>query len=93
MKAEDRSTRPAPQPHGVVIPDKEWRNRERANLLAALQQAHFRVSGSGGAADLLGINPGTLASRLKALGIDRRDSMTQVTTPVRPADRSPLDRG
>ena len=58
----------------VVIPEQEWRNRERANILTALRQTHFRVSGQGGAADLLGINPGTLASRLKVLGIDKRDT-------------------
>ena len=63
-----------PQPEGVVIPETEWRNRERANVLVALRQARFRVSGRGGAADLLGINPATLASRIKALGIDKRDA-------------------
>jgi transcriptional regulator with GAF, ATPase, and Fis domain len=57
----------------VVIPEKEWRERERSNILTALRQGHFRISGKGGAADLLGINPGTLASRLKALGINKRD--------------------
>ncbi len=55
--------------HGVVIPEREWRNRERANLLAALELAKNRVSGTGGAAELLGINPATLTSRLKAFGI------------------------
>ena len=58
--------------HETVIPENEWRKRERANVVAALRQAHYKISGKGGAADLLGINPGTLASRLKALGIDRR---------------------
>jgi transcriptional regulator with GAF, ATPase, and Fis domain len=57
----------------TVIPENEWRNRERANVVAALRQAHCKISGKGGAADLLGINPGTLASRLKALGINKRD--------------------
>ncbi len=55
-----------------VVPEDEWRRRERDNVLAALRQADFRVSGSGGAAELLGVNPRTLASRLKALGLDRR---------------------
>jgi transcriptional regulator with GAF, ATPase, and Fis domain len=63
----------APTPSTDVIPEEEWRRRERANVLAALQKASFRVSGEGGAAELLGVNPGTLASRLKALGIDKRD--------------------
>lgn len=69
--------KPTPQPRvespGIVIPEHEWRERERANLLNALRQAHHRVSGKGGAADLLGINPGTLASRLKVLGIRKGD--------------------
>ena len=60
-------------PSTDVIPEEEWRRRERANILAALQKASFRVSGEGGAAELLGVNPGTLASRLKSLGIDKRD--------------------
>jgi transcriptional regulator with GAF, ATPase, and Fis domain len=63
----------APAPSTDVIPEEEWRRRERANILAALQRASFRVSGEGGAAELLGVNPGTLASRLKSLGIDKRD--------------------
>ena len=62
----------------VIIPEKEWRERERANVLCALRQANFRISGKGGAADLLGINAGTLTSHLKALGIDRRDYVTEV---------------
>jgi transcriptional regulator with GAF, ATPase, and Fis domain len=55
-----------------VVREDEWRRRERDNVLAALRQADFRVSGAGGAAELLGVNPRTLASRLKALGLDRR---------------------
>ncbi len=62
-----------PMSESVVIPETEWRNRERANVLAALRQAKFRVSGRGGAAELLGINPATLASRIKALGISKKE--------------------
>jgi hypothetical protein len=43
-----------------VITEHEWRERQRANVLAALRQASGRISGKGGAADLLGINPATL---------------------------------
>jgi transcriptional regulator with GAF, ATPase, and Fis domain len=63
---------PTAEPAGI-IPEQEWRARERANVIAALDQAGGRVSGKGGAAELLGVNPGTLASRLKALGINPRD--------------------
>jgi transcriptional regulator with GAF, ATPase, and Fis domain len=69
--ASGRPTLPSPQ--AGVIAENEWRELERTNLLSALRQANFRISGKGGAAELLGINPGTLASRLKALGIDKRD--------------------
>jgi transcriptional regulator with GAF, ATPase, and Fis domain len=55
-----------------VIPEEEWRRRERDNILAALRQAGFRISGKGGAAELLDIHPATLTSRLKAFGIDNR---------------------
>lgn len=72
-KQKERTTQPAAVLPETVIPENEWRNRERSNVLAALRRAHFKISGKGGAADLLGINPGTLASRLKALGINKRD--------------------
>jgi transcriptional regulator with GAF, ATPase, and Fis domain len=55
-----------------VIPEREWVAMERANLVAALGAAKGKVSGAGGAAELLGIHPATLASRLRALGIGRR---------------------
>lgn len=45
---------------------------ERQNILAALEQANWRVSGDRGAARILNMNPSTLSSRIKALGIPRR---------------------
>jgi DNA-binding NtrC family response regulator len=59
----------AVEPEAEIIQDKEWRRRERDNVLAAMKKSGFRVSGAGGAAQLLGVNPATLTSRLKALGI------------------------
>jgi transcriptional regulator with GAF, ATPase, and Fis domain len=53
----------------VVLTEREWRERERANVMKALERADGRIYGRGGAADLLGINPTTLASRLRALKI------------------------
>jgi transcriptional regulator with GAF, ATPase, and Fis domain len=61
--------------------EAEWRERERANLLGALNRAGGRVSGAGGAAEILGVNPNTLASRLRALGISRNYS-TSTTRPI-----------
>ncbi len=54
---------------GKVIPEVEWRAREKANLEAALEAAKGKISGVGGAAELLGVNPATLTSRLKVFGI------------------------
>jgi PAS domain S-box-containing protein len=50
---------------------QELQNLERQNILLALEQRGWKVSGEQGAARLLGINPSTLASRMKALGITR----------------------
>lgn len=50
-----------------VIPEAEWREMEKANLLAALEAAGGKVSGPGGAAELLGVHPATLTSRLKGV--------------------------
>lgn len=44
---------------------------ERENLLAALRRTNWKISGSGGAAELLGVNAATLRSRIKAMGIRR----------------------
>ena len=52
-----------------VIPDVEWRRREHANLRNALKLAEGRIYGPNGAAELLGVKPTTLISRLKALGL------------------------
>jgi PAS domain S-box-containing protein len=49
----------------------ELRQQERENLLAALAAAGWRVSGPGGAAELLGVAPSTLRDRMKSHGIRR----------------------
>lgn len=53
----------------VILTDRECRELERANLLKALRHSDGRIYGEGGAAELLGINPTTLASRLRAFKI------------------------
>src|SRR6266404_5877684 len=52
-----------------VRTDAEIRQLEADNIRAALKAANGKVSGPGGAADLLGLKPTTLASRIKSLGI------------------------
>ena len=59
------------------LTEQEMREFQKKNTIAALRQANWRVSGPGGAADLLGIKPTTLADRIRTLGIKK------------PAKRSP----
>src|SRR5262245_34825453 len=67
--AADRRER-AEAPAGFVT-DREWRKRERENLVAALVEAGWKVYGRDGAAVLLGMKPTTLASRMRTLRIER----------------------
>ncbi len=55
----------------AVVPDQEMKRRERENILSALQLTHWRVHGSGGAAELLGVRPTTLTSRIKRMGLSK----------------------
>jgi PAS domain S-box-containing protein len=50
---------------------KEFWELERQNLLLAMETTGWRIAGKGGAAQLLGLKPSTLTSRMKALGIQR----------------------
>jgi len=54
-----------------VRTEAELKEAERQNLLLALETAGWRMEGANGAARLLGMNPSTLRSRLKALGVTR----------------------
>ncbi|NBB81413.1 MAG: hypothetical protein GVY36_18565 [Verrucomicrobia bacterium] len=54
-----------------IYTDAEVRKLERANIIRALQLTDGKVAGEGGAAELLGIRPSTLASRMKSMNIRR----------------------
>jgi transcriptional regulator with GAF, ATPase, and Fis domain len=54
-----------------VLTEREMKTLQKKNLMLALKQANWRVSGKGGAADLLGIRPTTLSDRIRAPGIKR----------------------
>ena len=63
---EHRERRDPERPYRT---EEEWRRMERDNLRAALEASGGKVTGAGGAAALLGMNPNTLTSRLRALGL------------------------
>ena len=46
-------------------------NNERAHILRALNETKWIIHGKKGAAELLGINPSTLRSRMEKLGIKK----------------------
>jgi transcriptional regulator with GAF, ATPase, and Fis domain len=54
-----------------ILTEVEWRQRERENMQVALAKAGWRIHGEGGAAELLGLKPTTLISRMKKMGLKR----------------------
>ncbi len=54
-----------------LITEAEWQALQRDNILGALHTTAWRVDGPGGAAELLGLRPTTLRSRMKAMAISR----------------------
>lgn len=60
------------QTDSALLTRHELKRRERDSLAAAIQQAGGKIFGPNGAAELLGMKPTTLASRIKALGLTRK---------------------
>ncbi len=53
----------------AILTDDERRERDRVNIVAALEASGGKIFGRGGAAEILDVKPTTLASRIKTLGI------------------------
>lgn len=51
--------------------EAEMQRRERANIVAVLERAGWKIKSADGAAELLGVKPSTLISRMKKMGIKR----------------------
>jgi transcriptional regulator with GAF, ATPase, and Fis domain len=56
--------------------ENEKRQRDREMIIQALKASGGKVFGPDGAAELLGIKPTTLASRIKRWGIKKPDMST-----------------
>ena len=54
----------------VVLTRDQFKSEERKAIINALKQTNGKVSGPGGAAELLGMKPSTLASRISSLGLN-----------------------
>lgn len=70
-------TPPSARPHpgdkagSEFLTEAEMQRRERENLIVVLEQAGWKIKGAGGAAELLGVKPTTLLSRMKKMGLKR----------------------
>jgi DNA-binding NtrC family response regulator len=53
------------------LTEAELQRRERENLLVILEKANWKIMGRDGAAELLGIKPTTLMTRMKKMGLRR----------------------
>ncbi|HMD55481.1 MAG TPA: sigma 54-interacting transcriptional regulator, partial [Phycisphaerae bacterium] len=51
--------------------ESEMQQRERENLLVILKKTGWKIKGADGAAELLGVKPTTLLSRIKKMGLKR----------------------
>jgi transcriptional regulator with GAF, ATPase, and Fis domain len=58
-------------PDRPVLSDLELQQLERDNILAALRKTRWKVHGAGGAAEMLGLRPSTLISRIKKMGLKK----------------------
>ncbi|MEJ2410990.1 MAG: sigma 54-interacting transcriptional regulator, partial [Novosphingobium sp.] len=55
----------------AIFTEAQMKQRERDNILAALERCHWKVYGPGGAAELLEMKPTTLSSKIKAMRLAR----------------------
>jgi transcriptional regulator with GAF, ATPase, and Fis domain len=68
-RAEAAVSHPREAPADGILTQAEIERRELDNLQAVLQRSRGKIHGPGGAAEMLGVKPTTLMSRLKRLGL------------------------
>jgi PAS domain S-box-containing protein len=68
---EIRTSVPEKKADADVLTEKEMRKFQKNNLVKVLDQTNWRVSGTGGAAEILGIRPTTLADRIKTFKLKK----------------------
>jgi len=71
LKRDDAMSPASARVADDVLTEKEMRELQKHNTIAALKRTDWRVSGNGGAAELLGVKPTTLADRIRTFGIKK----------------------
>ena len=66
---------PGAKPGLEFLTETEMLRRERDNTVAVLDKANWKIKGADGAAELLGVKPTTLLSRMKRMGLKRPKSV------------------
>ena len=66
----------APHTETTTSPPQTLEEAERTHIVQTLESVNWRVSGDGGAAEILGLNRRTLEARMKKLGIERKKSIS-----------------
>jgi transcriptional regulator with GAF, ATPase, and Fis domain len=78
---------PSPAPPSLISPqaperefltEPEIQRRERENLCIVLNRTGWKIRGADGAAELLGVKPTTLISRIKKMGLRREDASSSL---------------
>ena len=69
INLESQSSTPAKVIPQAILSEEKIKMQEKENLISALNKANGKVYGPGGAAEILGLQPATLAYRIKKLGI------------------------
>ena len=56
----------------TILTEEEMKLRDQDNIVRALTQCHWKITGSGGAAELLNMKPSTLNSRIKKWNLNKQ---------------------
>jgi formate hydrogenlyase transcriptional activator len=81
VEIDERVVLPCPRPIAIIEQPATLHDSERHHILHALERTAWRIYGPLGAAQQLGINPSTLRSRMKKLGLSRPASPASSASP------------
>ena len=67
------AAQPKPNNGNPILTEQEMKLRDRENILKALNQCGWKITGLGGAAEILEMKPTTLHSKIKKLALKKPD--------------------